>query len=100
MVALQHLLEEQDIHFHALENRIMYVDQALSYFHRSNSILVRCFPHIINICCQHIVSQFTDVELVDSVDLYEGMEPHGNPDNQSFEEAIKRDPIALGRAVV
>lgn len=60
----------------------------------------RCFPHIINICCQHIVAEFTDVDLVDSSEVYDGMDPHGNPGSQTFEEAVKRDPIALGRAVV
>ena len=28
------------------------------------------------------------------------MQPHGSPDEQTFEEAVKRDPIALARVVV
>ena len=46
------------------------------------------------------MEEFTDVELVDSEEPFVGQAPHMTPDLQTFEEAIKRDPIALGRAVV
>ena len=62
-------------------------------------VLSRCFPHVINICCQHILAEFTDVDLVDK-EVFVGLAPHSSPERQTFQEAIKRDPIALGRAVV
>ena len=62
--------------------------------------LYRCFPHVINICCQHIVVEFTDAALVDVEASFDPAAPHMNPDLQMFEEAVKRDPIALGRVVV
>jgi hypothetical protein len=60
----------------------------------------RCFPHVVNICCQHIVAEFTDVLLVDDCSTFSVAAPHRDPDVQTFEEAVKRDPIALGRVVV
>jgi hypothetical protein len=61
--------------------------------------MCRCFPHIINICCQHITAEFTDAALVD-VETFETKPPHGTLEAQSFDDAVQRDPIALGRVVV
>jgi hypothetical protein len=64
------------------------------------SSICRCFPHTINTCCSHIVDECTDADLVDSAEAFVASIPHYDPDKQSFEEACKRDPIALGRDVV
>jgi hypothetical protein len=37
---------------------------------------------------------------VDPGIIFEAVDPHGNPTSQTVEEAVKRDPIALGRVVV
>jgi hypothetical protein len=80
MVELEELLLARDITFEAEDRRIM------------------CFPHIVNICCQHAIKKFTDVSLADV--------PEQTPvtlppiDFQSFEDAVKRDPVALGRNIV
>lgn len=44
---LENLLADRDIKFDAKDNRIM------------------CFPHIINICTQHVIKKFTDPDLFD-----------------------------------
>jgi hypothetical protein len=80
--SLEALLKARDIDFCAVENRIM------------------CFAHIINICCQHLVEHFTNTALVDPVEDFVAAERPREPGAQTFEEAVKRDPIALGRVVV
>lgn len=59
-----------------------------------------CFPHVINICCQHVLQEFTNTELSESVDDFEAQELSCLPHLQSFEDAVKRDPVALGRNIV
>jgi hypothetical protein len=60
----------------------------------------RCFPHIVNICCQHITAEFTDAKLVEGDGHFDVTAPHSDPELQTFDEAVQRDPIALGRVVV
>lgn len=60
----------------------------------------RCFPHIINICCQHITAEFTDAKLAELDTHFNVAAPHVDPDTQTFQEGVQRDPIALGRVVV
>ena len=55
---------------------------------------------MINICCNHIISKITNTLLVDSVTASVDSIPRSDPETQSFEDACKRDPIALGRDVV
>jgi hypothetical protein len=82
MEELQHLLEARDIDFHHTDNRIM------------------CFPHIINICCQHILAEFTQLKFSDDKETFVPSSPHTSSTPQSFQAAVKRDPIALGRSLV
>jgi hypothetical protein len=84
MVELEKLLRAREIDFHAFDRRIM------------------CFPHVINICCQHVINDFTDLGLANSELVLEPATdaPNSSEQSESFEEAIKRDPIALGRNVV
>lgn len=58
---------------------------------------IMCFPHIINICCQHIIKDFTNVELVDAAVPTQTPSPSNT---LSYEEAVKCDPVAHGRNVV
>jgi hypothetical protein len=84
MEELAQLLTARDIPFDAKDRRIM------------------CLPHVINICCGHVISKFTNEELVDdSDDLDDSYLYDETPSSrQTYEEAIKRDPIALGRSIV
>src|ERR1700722_9165491 len=63
-------------------------------------VLSRCFPHVIQICCDHMIDSITNIDFADTAVEFVAMIPSADPDKQSFEEAVKRDPIALGRAVV
>jgi hypothetical protein len=82
MEELTKLLRARDIEFHSLDRTMM------------------CFPHVINICCQHVISQFTNIELSESVDDFIAEDLSYLPHRQTFEEAVERDPIALGRNIV
>ena len=80
MVELAELLHARDIPFDAEDRRIM------------------CFPHIVNICCQHTIKKFTDITLIDDPEQTPVVPPPNG--RQSFAEAVQRDPIALGRNIV
>ena len=58
-----------------------------------------CFAHIINICCQHVIATFTDIELADAAEDFVTALPPGHPNQQSFEEALRWDPVALGHYI-
>jgi hypothetical protein len=79
MEEMEHLLHLRDIDFDHLDRRIM------------------CFLHIINICCQHILSEFTNVNLVDTTGV---AELPSSANEQSYKEAVGSDPIARGRNIV
>jgi hypothetical protein len=75
------LLNSQDISFDAEDRHIM------------------CFPHVINICCQHIIKEFTNIELVD----IEETQPINLPNltnTASYKDAVKHNPVACGQNVV
>ena len=76
------LLQAREIDFDPLDRRIM------------------CFPHVINICCQHVIADFTNIELAEAAEEFVAVLPPGVSDRQTFEEAVKRDPVALGRNIV
>jgi hypothetical protein len=63
-----------------------------------------CLPHVINICCGHVIREFTDEELIeDSEDLDDSIicsETETSSLPQTYEEATKCDPIALGHSIV
>ena len=61
---------------------------------------IMCFSHDINICCQHVIAAFTNVGLTDTAGEFVSTHPWGLPDQQMFEEAVKQDPVALGRSIV
>jgi hypothetical protein len=82
MEELAKLLQSRDIDFDPLDRRIM------------------CFPHIINICVQHVIANFTNIELAEAAAEFVSALPLGLPDRQTFEEAVQRDPVALGRNIV
>ena len=79
---LAKLLQSRDIDFDPLDRQIM------------------CGKHIINICVQHIIANFTNIELAKAAAEFVSALPLGLPDKQTFEEAVQRDPVALGRNIV
>jgi hypothetical protein len=82
MMELAILLEGHDIAFDA------------------NDCRIRCFPHVINICCQHVIANFTNPDLAEAAKEFVAVLPQDLPDYQTFEEAVKRDPVALGKNIV
>lgn len=98
MLHLEKILNARDISFNHLDNCIMYVPHCHPF--DLYNLVIRCFPHIINICCQHILAEFTDLALSDPAAEFFATNPHTAAHAQLFEEAIERDPISLGRAIV
>jgi hypothetical protein len=82
MKALEDLLRDRGIHFHYKDNRIM------------------CFPHIINICTSHVIESFTDIGLVDDQAGFDAKPLPCGATEQTYDEAVDRDPIALCRGTV
>jgi hypothetical protein len=76
------LLEARDIDFDAIDCQIM------------------CFAHVINTCCQHVIASLTNVALTESAEVSVGMLPPSLPDQQTFEDTVKWDPVALGHNIV
>jgi len=68
---LKDLLHAWDISFNSIDRRIM------------------CFVHMINICCQHVIGQFTNIELSESVDEFVTEELPVLLDRQLFDDAVK-----------
>jgi hypothetical protein len=60
---------------------------------------ISCFAHVINIACQHLLSGLTNSELADSEDLLVPIASEV-PRQQTFAQALQRDPVALGRNLV
>ena len=57
-----------------------------------------CFPHVVNICCQHVIQKCTDIKLTDDPEQIQVAAYVGEP--QSHEDAVKHDPIVHGQNVV
>ena len=60
---------------------------------------ISCFAHVINICCQHVIKDATNIDLADT-----GNDAIANlpdlPQSRHYEDIIKRDPIARARNIV
>ena len=64
---------------------------------------VNCFPHVVNISTGHILKALTNEDLLIDSDgnWLEGTEfPGATPTQQTYEKAVKRDPIALAHTAV
>jgi hypothetical protein len=61
---------------------------------------IMCFAHVINICCQHTIKEFTNIDLSESSSDFIAEELLCLPRLQTIENAVKRDPVALGRNIV
>jgi hypothetical protein len=61
---------------------------------------IMCFPHVVNICCQHVICEFTNIQLAETAEDFVAALPADLPQLQSYQDAVDRDPVALGRNVV
>ncbi|KAF8573339.1 hypothetical protein K439DRAFT_1375683 [Ramaria rubella] len=62
--------------------------------------LVRCFSHVVNLCCQDVIASITNKELLTA--LMESDSGSANPtaSNPTYAKAHARDLIALGHHIV
>jgi hypothetical protein len=97
--ALERRLNRQGISFKAKERHIRYVS-----FHTTSFEWVlmfstcSCFPHIVNLACKAVLNAFTDDELVANERDY--TPDPDEPSPQTFEDAVRRDPIATLRSLI
>ena len=82
------------------ELEILLRPREVEFNHKDNHI--RCFPHVTNICSNHVIEAFTNIALVDDTGgfIASASGPPSDPDNQTYEEAVARDPIALCQSTV
>ena len=59
-----------------------------------------CFLHIINVCCQHVITSLTNTDMANPAQEFVAVHPPGHPNQQTFEEAVRWDPMALGCNIV
>lgn len=81
MQELSRLLAERGIEFDAVDRRIM------------------CFPHILNICAKHVTDEYADADFSQVSQAW--VDALGNIiDKDAYIEAVRHDPISLGRDIV
>ena len=82
MQEMERMYKERDIDFDATDRQVM------------------CYEHIVNLSSGHVVEEATSIAAVDLDEDWSGPPPPNLPDQQSYDDAVARDPIALGRNVV
>jgi len=70
----------------------------IPFDHKDNRIM--CFPHIINICTNHVIEKFTNTVLVDNQVEFDAACCPLDPAEQTYNEAYRCDPIALCHSTV
>jgi hypothetical protein len=81
MQELETLLRARDVEFDALDR------------------LVMCFPHVMHICTTHVIKSFTDDELTAIANTWIGVFPDED-EREAYVEAVRLDPITMGRDIV
>ncbi|KIK21170.1 hypothetical protein PISMIDRAFT_104447, partial [Pisolithus microcarpus 441] len=56
---------------------------------------IHCLPHVLNICCGHVVDGLTDQELIETAGTWVSELPEDLDDQQTYREALESDPILL-----
>ena len=82
MQEMERMYKERDIDFDATDRQVM------------------CYEHIVNLSSGRVVEEATSIAAVDLDEDWSGPPPPNLPDQQSYDDAVARDPIALGRNVV
>lgn len=84
MKHLEELLAERELplEFQAQDRRIM------------------CFPHVINICVQHVLDSFSDPDLEKVALAWVDAFDDDAVDKDLYIEAVKKNPLVLGRVIV
>jgi len=84
MLELETMFAERDLDFEATDRHIM------------------CYAHIVNLSSGRVIQGATGVDVANhDEDWFSPLPPPpSSPDEQSYTDAVARDPIALGRNVV
>ena len=61
---------------------------------------VMCFPHVINICVQHVIEELTAPDLEKIANAWVDCFDDDAVDKEKYLEAVEKNPVALGRDVV
>lgn len=61
---------------------------------------IMCFPHVINICVQHVLNSFSDPDLEKVALAWVDAFDDGAVDKDLYIEAVKKNPLVLGRVIV
>ncbi|KIK10528.1 hypothetical protein PISMIDRAFT_124290, partial [Pisolithus microcarpus 441] len=60
-----------------------------------------CFPHVLNICSGHITDEYTAVDFASISEAWvDALDGNKVIDKDAYIEALRHDPIALGRDIV
>ncbi|KIK14203.1 hypothetical protein PISMIDRAFT_117407, partial [Pisolithus microcarpus 441] len=54
-----------------------------------------CLPHVLNICCGHVIDGLTDQELIETAGTWVSELLEDLDDQQTYREALESDPISL-----
>lgn len=102
-VHLQRLLRQWNIKFNHIEQHIRFISSIFTIIWHCILIqlpfLLRCFPHVVNLACKAVLGVITQLQYAqqDAVDFI----PDGEaPAPATFEEALKRDPVATTRSLI
>lgn len=79
---LAKLLQDRDIPFDPVDRRI------------------RCFPHVINICVKHVIDDYARGNYDDVAESWVDLESGKTTTKADYLEALRHDPVALGRSIV
>jgi hypothetical protein len=80
---------------------LLFEEREIPYDHKEHRIF--CFPHIVNIVVQHILSKFSKSvapENDDAFDLDDDPRNRNSRHPKTFEEACARDPLSRVRKIV
>ena len=85
MKGLETILLARDIPFDWADNHIMCLFMHILHCIKLTLALFRCFPHVIQICCDHMIDSITDANLVDTAAEFVALIPSADSDRQTFE---------------
>ncbi|KAF8430929.1 hypothetical protein L210DRAFT_3416878, partial [Boletus edulis BED1] len=75
-------------------SELLRVEQKFSY--NTQEHCIRCFPHIINLCVQHMLNKYTEVDFSNVLPMWVN-DYRVVIDKVLYVEAVQGDPMGLGR---
>ncbi|KIK17809.1 hypothetical protein PISMIDRAFT_110685, partial [Pisolithus microcarpus 441] len=87
--------DHNDKMMEALEEMLLKCD--ISFNRKDQHI--HCLPHVLNICCGHVVDRLTNQGLIKTAGTWIPKLPEDLDDQQTYREALESDPIVLGHNI-